>query len=138
MSAIADLVARYSTNASKGLYIRPYMDGDKVALFTKRVNAELGTRIEPGGILLLFAEKIAGSTVKGVAITEDCLLICMEMVACFSLESIESAAISGIINKRITLGLEGGQTVSFVLKRGNKGAKAIAEIIGRYISQGMD
>ena len=135
MSDIADIVDRYRASTSKCLYIQPYMDARKIAAFVKHVNAEMGTRIETGGVHLLFAEKILRSTVKGVGITDDHLVVSMGMVGLFDLDAIESAEISGLLNKRIKLRLEGGLAVSFVLTQGNKSAHIIAEIIGHYISQ---
>ena len=135
MSDIADIIGRYRVHTSKCLYIQPYMDAGKVAAFVKHVNTEMGTKMEAGSVHLLFAEKIVRSTVKGIAMTDDHLVVSMGMVGVFSLDAIESAEISGILNKRIKLRLEGGLAISFVLTQGNKSAQIIAGIIGQYISQ---
>ncbi len=133
MSLIADIIDQHSIRKGQCLYVKPFMDANKITTFLKCANRELEINLATHDVLLFFAEKSSGA--KGIAITEDYLVICMGMVGIFSLNSLDSATISGMVNKKIILRLQGGQIISFVLTRGNKDARTLFEIIAQHIMQ---
>ena len=133
MSLIADIIEQYSVSKSQCLYVKPYMEATRIITFLKCINRDLEISLGIGDVLLFFAEKSSGS--RGIALTDDYLVVGMGLAGLFSLNSIESATISGIVNRKITLGLQGGQMISFVLTRGNKEARVLFEMIGQYINQ---
>ena len=133
MSLIADIIDQHRISKGQCLYVKPYMDARKITTFLKCINRDLEINLGISDVLLFFAEKSSGS--KGIAVTEDHLVVSMGMAGIFNLISIESATISGIVNRKIILGLQGGQVISFVLTRGNKDARTLFEILAQYINQ---
>lgn len=135
MGYMATIIKEYSTQEAKGLYVRPYMDASKAALFLEYINRELGTKLSVSNMLLLFVENASSREVRGLAITDNYLLVNLGMVGVFNLGSLQVVDISGLVNKRLTARFEEGQAISFVLTRGNKGAKMVAEVLGKFLKK---
>lgn len=135
MGYMATIIKEYGTKEVKSLCLQPYIDGSKAALFVEHINRELGTELIVTSVLLLFIEDVSGREVSGVAITDNYLLVNLGMVGIFNLGSLQVVDISGLVNKRLTARFEEGQVISFVLTRGNKGAKIVAEVLGKFLKK---
>jgi hypothetical protein len=135
MGAVSQVVGGYTTDKLQSIYIFPYMDISKATTFAKHVSGQLGRPVNVNEILLLFDETVFGSALKGVAITEDSLIVSMDMVGSFPLQSISGAEITGLINKKVVVTFKNGQAISFLLTQGNKGAKVLAEVLGRVAAR---
>lgn len=132
MPAAATIIADFQTNKSQSLYVQPTMDVTKAKSFIDAVNPAMGAGLAVNDVLVLFDEKNS----QGLAITRSHLVLNIGIAGMFSLDSLESVKVSKAaltLNRRLTIRLAGDHTLSFVLKKGNRGAEEIGKILNGCI-----
>lgn len=129
-----NIIGKYLTDKKNSFFVYPEFDLGKVKYFVKECRRLFNFEIQVDDIGVYFDETLLGTGDKGVAITLSDVIITVDKIGAIKLSEIESASVSGMINKKITLSLKDGDSSSFVLTQGNKGALALAEIINMLAS----
>lgn len=128
------IIGKYLTDKKQSLFVHPEFDKAKLGNFIKECRKLFRFEIKTDNIMVYFDETLLGVGDTGVAITLTDVIISVDKIGAIKLSEIANASISGILNKKITLNLKDGDSVSFVLTQGNKGALALTEVINMLAS----
>lgn len=128
----------YITNKEHNFYRYDELNDKKINNYTQAVasNNTLPP-LQKEDIAFYFDETLLGNGDKGVVITDDaiyCLLGWFDDDFYTRFSDIKKIALSGILNKKITLYLKDGDQKTIILTQSNPGAEKLYKIINIYIS----